>query len=76
MHALWAIGLILFLSFFLLQLLVRAAASTQRMAARAFAKLQNQLDHLNELNQNPLKSQLETVLNLAVVAEANRQSAI
>ena len=76
MHALWAIGLILFLSFFLLQLLVRAAASTQRIAARAFSKLQNQLDHLNELNQNPLKSQLETVLNLAVVAEANRQSAI
>ena len=73
MHALWAIGLILFLSFFLLQLLVRAAASTQRIAARAFAKLQNQLDHLNELNQNPLKSQLETVLNLAVVAEGKHR---
>jgi energy-coupling factor transporter ATP-binding protein EcfA2 len=74
MHALWAIGLILFLSFFILQLLVRAAAGTQRIAARAFGKLKNRLDHLNELNQNPLKSQLETVLGLAALAEAENRT--
>ena len=73
MHAFWAIGIILFLSFFLLQLFIRAVAGTQRIASRAFEKLKNRINHLNELNQNPLKSQLETVLGLADVAEANHR---
>ena len=73
-HALWAIGLILFLSFFILQLFVRAAAGAQRIAARTFAKLKNRLSHLNELNQNPLKSQLQTVLGLAALAEARHRT--
>jgi hypothetical protein len=72
MHAFWAIGLILFLSFFILQLCIRAAASSGRITGKAFEKLKGQLDHLNALNQNPLKSQLETVLGLAALAEANR----
>ena len=73
MHAFWAIGLILFLSFFILQLCIRAVASSERITGKAFEKLKGQLDHLNALNQNPLKSQLETVLGLAALAEANRQ---
>jgi energy-coupling factor transporter ATP-binding protein EcfA2 len=73
MHAFWAIGLVLFLSFFLLQLCIRAAASSERITGKAFEKLKGQLDDLNALNQNPLKSQLETVLGLAALAEANRQ---
>ena len=71
MHAFWAIGLILFLSFFILQLCIRAVATSGRITGKAFEKLKGQLDHLNALNQNPLKSQLETVLNLAALAEAN-----
>jgi GTPase SAR1 family protein len=74
MHALWAIGLILFLSFFILQLFVRAAAGSKRIAARVVEKLKNRLNHLNELNQNPLKSQLETVLGLAALAEAKHRT--
>ena len=73
MHAFWAIGLILFLSFFLLQLCIRAAASSGRITGRAFENLKGQLDHLNALNRNPLKSQLETILNLAALAEADRR---
>ena len=73
MHAFWAIGLILFLSFFILQLCIRAAASSGRITGRAFENLKGQLDHLNALNQNPLKSQLETILNLAAIAEADRK---
>jgi energy-coupling factor transporter ATP-binding protein EcfA2 len=73
MHAFWAIGLILFLSFFILQLCIRAVASSERITGKAFEKLKGQLDHLNELNQNPIKFQLETVLGLAILAEANRQ---
>jgi energy-coupling factor transporter ATP-binding protein EcfA2 len=72
MHAFWAIGLILFLSFFILQLCIRAAASSGRITGKAFEKLKGQLDQLNALNQNPLKSQLETVLSLAALAEAKR----
>ena len=73
MHAFWAIGLVLFLSFFILQLCIRAAASTNRITARAFEKLKQQLDHLDELNQNPVKAQLDTVLALASLAESNHQ---
>jgi energy-coupling factor transporter ATP-binding protein EcfA2 len=73
MHAFWAIGLILFLSFFILQLCIRAAASSGRITAKAFEKLKGQIDQVNALNQNPLKSQLETVLGLAALAEANRK---
>jgi energy-coupling factor transporter ATP-binding protein EcfA2 len=72
MHAFWAIGLILFLSFFLLQLCIRAVASSKRITARAFEKLKQQLDHLDELNQNPVKAQLDTVLALAALAESDR----
>ena len=69
MHAFWAIGLILFLSFFIFQLCIRAVASSGRISGRAFEKLKRRLGQLNELNQNPLKSQLETVLELAALAE-------
>jgi hypothetical protein len=73
MHAFWAIGIILFLSFFILQICIRAAAGAGRITTNAFEKLQSQLEQLNELNHNPLKSQLETVLGLAILAEANRE---
>ncbi len=69
MHAFWAIGIILFLSFFVLQLCIRAAAGAGRIISNAVEKLQSQLEQLNELNQNPLKSQLEAVLGLAALAE-------
>lgn len=71
MHAFWAIGLVLFLSFFILQLAIRAVASTNRITARAFEELKRRLDHLDELNQNPVKAQLDTVLALAALAESN-----
>jgi hypothetical protein len=70
MHAFWAIGLVLFLSFFILQLCIRAVASTNRITARAFEKLKHKLDQLEELNQNPIKAQLDTVLALAAMAES------
>jgi hypothetical protein len=72
-HAFWAIGLVLFLSFFILQLCIRAVASSHRIAARAFEKLKHQLDHLEELNQNPVKAQLEAVLALAALAGSNQK---
>jgi hypothetical protein len=71
MHAFWAIGIILFLSFFILQLCIRAAAGARRITGKAFEKLKSQLELLNEFNDNPLKSQLEAVLGLAALAEAN-----
>jgi hypothetical protein len=65
MHALWAIGIIMFLSFFILQLCIRAAAGSERIVGKAFNKMKSQLDYLNEINQNPVGSQLETVIRLA-----------
>jgi len=72
MHAFWAIGLVLFLSFFILQLCIRAAASSNRISARAFEQLKHQLEHLEELNQNPVKAQLDNVLALAALAGSPR----
>ncbi|MBW2469006.1 MAG: hypothetical protein JRE62_06875, partial [Deltaproteobacteria bacterium] len=50
-----------------------AAASTNRITARAFEKLKHQLDHLEGLNQNPVKDQLDTVIALASLAESKQQ---
>jgi hypothetical protein len=73
MHAFWAICIVLFLSFFILQLCIRAAAGAGRITGNAFEKLKSQLEPLDEFNHNPLKSQLETVLGLAVLAEAKSE---
>ena len=73
MHAFWAVGLVLFLSFFILQLCIRVVASTKRITARAFEKLKHQMDPLDELNQNPIKAQLDTVIALAALAESNQK---
>ncbi|MGD2185101.1 MAG: 50S ribosome-binding GTPase [Desulfobacterales bacterium] len=72
-HAFWAIGIILFLSFFILQLGIRAAAGAARITGKAFEKLKGQPELLREFDHNPLKSQLETVLGLAALAETNRK---
>jgi hypothetical protein len=74
MHAFWAVGIILFLSFFILQLCIRAAAGAGRITGNAFEKLKSRLEPLNEFNHNPLKSQLETILGLAVLVETKPPS--
>ncbi|UCH23787.1 MAG: hypothetical protein JSU83_11575 [Deltaproteobacteria bacterium] len=70
MHALWAIGIILLLSFFILQVCIRLTAGIQRITTRALEKFKSQVDQTDTLLVNPVRSQLEAVLGLAALAKA------
>jgi len=63
-HALWTIGIILLLSFFLFQILVRLVASPERLTSKAFEKLKRQADQFNAFTTNPVLTQLETLIEL------------
>ncbi len=64
LHALWTIGIILLLSFFLFQILVRLVASPERVTIKAFEKMKRQADQLDAFTTNPVLAQLETVIEL------------
>jgi len=64
LHALWTIGIVLLLSFFLFQICVRLAAGPERVTTRAFEKMKRQADHLEGVTTNPVLEQLETVIRL------------
>jgi hypothetical protein len=64
LHALWTIGIILLLSFFLFQILVRLVAGPERVTAKAFEKLKRQADQFDTVTANPVLTQLETLIEL------------
>jgi hypothetical protein len=64
LHALWTIGIILLLSFFLFQILVRLVASPERVTTKAFEKMKHQADQLEAFTNNPVLVQLETIIDL------------
>jgi len=64
LHALWTIGIVLLLSFFLFQVCVRMAAGPERITRRAFEKMKRRADHLEGITTHPVLAQLETVLEL------------
>ena len=63
-HALWTIVIILLLSFFLFQILVRLVAGPERVTTKAFEKLKRQADQFDTLAANPVLTQLETLIEL------------
>jgi len=73
LHALWTIGIILLLSFFLFQILVRLVASPERVTTKAFEKLKHQADQFNAFATNPVLTQLETLIELEAML-ASRKS--
>jgi len=76
LHALLSIGIILLLSFFIYQACVRIAARTERVTGRAFEKMKRQTDQLAAIPDNPVRLQLETLMELdAIVAARKEQSA-
>jgi energy-coupling factor transporter ATP-binding protein EcfA2 len=64
LHALWTIGIILLMSFFLFQICVRLAASPERVTAKAFEKLKSKADQFDAFTANPVLGQLETLIAL------------
>jgi energy-coupling factor transporter ATP-binding protein EcfA2 len=65
LHAFWVIAIALLLSFFALQILIRTAASTGRITARAFQHLPQDLEKLDGPATGPVRSQLEALLQMA-----------
>jgi hypothetical protein len=65
LHAFFVIAIIMLLSFFLLQMCVRWIAGAGRITARAFDKLNDQIKQVEGVIVNPVRSQLESVLDLA-----------
>ena len=69
-HALWTIAIILLLSFFLFQILVRLTASPERVTARAFEKLKQRADQFDTAATNPVSTQLDTLIQLKNMIES------
>jgi energy-coupling factor transporter ATP-binding protein EcfA2 len=65
LHAFWVIAIALLLSFFALQILIRTAASTGRITARAFQRLPQDLEKIDGPATGPVRSQLEALLQMA-----------
>jgi GTPase SAR1 family protein len=73
LHALWSIGIILLLSFFIFQACVRLVAGPERVTTKAFEKMKRQADQLDMVTPNPVQVQLETVIGLNAML-ASRES--
>ena len=65
MHAFWVIAIVLLFSFFMLQMCIRLIASARRISARSLENLKNQIDQVEGVMVNPVRTQLETVLDMA-----------
>jgi GTPase SAR1 family protein len=63
-HALWVIAIVLLLSFFFLQVVIRLAAGTERITGRAFRRLTRELKETDGLAENPVRAQIEALLRL------------
>lgn len=63
-HAFWTIFLALFLSFFLLQGLVRLASGKDRLLENVFARVQETVAPAPNLADSPVRRQAQTVLEL------------
>jgi hypothetical protein len=64
LHAFWTIVLVLFLSFFLLQAVIRLAAGKERLLARIFSRVRETVDQQRNLSENPVWQQANTILRL------------
>jgi len=67
LHAFWAVLITLLLSFFLLQIVIRLMAKPERIQVRTFHHLQRELEHLQFSFQNPVREQIEGLLDLVIV---------
>jgi pilus assembly protein TadC len=64
LHAFWTIVLVLFLSFFLLQAVIRLAAGKERLLERIFSRVRETVDGQRSLSENPVWQQANALLKL------------
>ena len=65
LHAFWTIVLVLLLSFFLLQGVVRLAAGKDRLVERVFSQVRESVGQQESLSESPVWRQAKTILGLA-----------
>ena len=70
MHAFWVLAIVLLLSFFLLQVIVRLSGGSERLTGRAFQALKGDLDQLEGIVETPVKVQLGAILQLADISRS------
>ena len=71
MHAFWVLAIVLLLSFFLLQVIVRLSGGSERLTGRAFQAMKSDLDQLEGIVETPIKVQLAAILQLADISNSN-----
>ncbi|MGA6926952.1 MAG: hypothetical protein WBY88_14785, partial [Desulfosarcina sp.] len=64
LHAFWTIAIVLLLSFFLLQGVIRLAAGKDRLLERVFSKVREAVDQQADLSENPVWRQATMVLGI------------
>lgn len=64
LHAFWTIALVLLLSFFLLQAVIRLAAGKDRLVERVFAQVRETVGHQRNLSDSPVWRQVKTIQGL------------
>jgi pilus assembly protein TadC len=64
LHAFWTIVLVLFLSFFLLQAVIRLAAGKERLLVRIFSRVRETVDGQRNLSENPVWRQANVIIRL------------
>ena len=64
LHAFWTIVLVLFLSFFLLQWVIRLAAGKERLLERVFSRVRDAVDQQRNLSESPVFKQANTIIRL------------
>jgi hypothetical protein len=64
LHAFWTIALVLLLSFFLLQGVIRLLAGKDRMLERVFSRVKGALDQRQHLSDSPIWQQANLILGL------------
>jgi len=73
LHAFWTIVLVLFLSFFLLQGVIRLAAGKEKLVERVFDGVQRSLDDESRIGENPVWQQVRIILELGGAASSRRE---
>jgi hypothetical protein len=68
-HAVWAIGIVMLLSFFIFQICIRLSAGSERITNRALKKLKANADLIDTPLDHPARSQLQSILDLAAITE-------
>ncbi len=68
LHAFLTMGLILFLCFFLYQIIVRVVAGTERLTGQAFEAVKEQAAAERTMPMNPIGEQVEAVLGVGALS--------